>query len=139
MKRFIWNTYLDSLEKKYSLFYINRKYKDTSFKSEEEYRTIQTKVTDEIDILSKEIKSSIEDVVHSTYPEVEVLLYDSIRFSRANMLIGAVLTKGIKSQSEILDVKECFEKISGVKILIDRFEDQSEEVQKKIEKILSKK
>ena len=137
IKRFIWNTYLESLDKKYTLFCINRSYKDKSFKDESEYLKVQTKLAEEIDILNKEIKEEITKVVHETYPEVEVILYDSRMFSKADQNIGKILTKNIKSQTETLDVKACFEKFVPVKITVERYEDLNEETQKEIDKILN--
>lgn len=136
MRRFIWNTYLDSLEKKYSLFYINRKYKNQSFKDNDEYVSIQNKVAQEIDAQSKEIKKSIEMVIHEVYPEVEILLYDSLSFSRASSLIGRILTKGIHSQSETFDVKAYFEKMTSTKIIVERIEDLSDDEQRKVQSLI---
>ena len=129
MKKVNWSKYLYSLNKKYSLFYINRKYKSSSFNDENEYLSVQTKLCEEIDELSEELRKEVEDVVHEIYPAVDVLLYDSLLFNRSECFLGKVLVRGVRSDSELIDVRSCFERLTGVKLLFDRFESLSEEIQ----------
>ena len=129
MKKVNWSRYLDSLNKKYSLFYINRRYKSSSFKDENEYLSVQMGLCSEIDELSEEVRKEVEGVVCDVYPSVEVLLYDSLLFNRSEYFLGKVLVRGVRSDSELVDVRSCFERLTGVKLLFDRFEGLSEEIQ----------
>ena len=129
MKKVNWSRYLDSLNKKYSLFYINRRYKSSSFKDENEYLSVQMSLCSEIDELSEEVRKEVEGVVCDVYPSVEVLLYDSLLFNRSEYFLGKVLVRGVRSDSELVDVRSCFERLTGVKLLFDRFEGLSEEIQ----------
>lgn len=132
MKRINWETYLDLLDKKYSMFFINRKYKERSFKSEDEYLDIQSKVANEIEKLNSEIQQEIAEIITNYFPNVQVLHYDSRSYSRGDQIIGRVLTKGVPSQSETFDVKAIFEKFTSVKIFVDRIEDLPEDLQEKL-------
>lgn len=132
MKQTNWKTYLELLNTNYSKFYINRKFREKSFETDEKYLEIQTQIANDIETINKEIEEQIRKIIQEQYPNVEVLLYDSRVFSRSDEHIGKILTRGIPSVSETLDVKTVFEKISNVKISIDRFEDLPEEIQKNL-------
>ena len=132
MRQTNWKTYLELLNTNYSKFYINRKFREKSFETDEKYLEIQTQIANDIETINKEIEEQIRKIIQEQYPNVEVLLYDSRVFSRSDEHIGKILTRGIPSVSETLDVKTVFEKISNVKISIDRFEDLPEEIQKNL-------
>lgn len=123
IKRFYWNTLLDKLDKKYTLYLINRKYKDTHFKSLEEYSDCQHKLAGEIDELTAEAKEKISDLLKNSFPEAEILIYDSSSCIKADSKLGRILVKGLKSRADGADMQSVFEQLTSMKMSVERIED----------------
>ncbi len=129
-----YRTLTEQLEKHYTLFIVNRKYKDIHWAGKpEEYLAEQQKVAEEISKLSKRVEEKIKADMATFWPDLEVVAYDSRTFSLADDRLGAILVQGLKKQSECLDVEAVFQSQTGYKLTVTRIEDLDEETRRKVE------
>jgi len=131
---FLWNDYQESLDKKYDMFRVNRKYKATSFKSDIEYTTTQQKLAAEIDALDADIFAKVKDVINEAYPEVQVLKYDSMTNSAAKLLLGRVLIDGDVDEIKAMEIEAWFLRKTAHSIKVDVLSLLPEEIRKNIKR-----
>lgn len=129
---FIWNDWLEKVSIALDKFAVNRKYRSSSFKDEKEYLAEQTKLAEELNRLDKAIGKNIEDVVRRVYPEVKLIAFDSRTSSFADSFLGRALLKGLESSSQRLEVEEWFQRATGMKVAVDRFEGLVDEEQRRL-------
>lgn len=132
-----YRTLTEQLEKQYTLFIVNRKYKDIHWAGKPaEYLAEQQRVAEEISKLSKRAEEKIKADMATFWPDLEVVAYDSRTFSLADDRLGAILVRGLKKTSECLDVEAVFQSQTGYKLTVTRIEDLDEETRKKVEEAL---
>lgn len=128
MKNFL--NYIDSYEIKYNMFCDNREYKSRSFKDETEFLEIQTALAEEIEIIDKEVKIESQKIIQEIFPNVEVVAFDSRYFKKGQSKLGNLLCKGVKDLEECRTIQKYFESVTYTIVVITRFEDLDEEIQK---------
>ena len=125
--------YIDSLTIKYDMFFSNRQYKNTHFKSNDEYLVIQKSLSTEIEILEKDITNLLKEWFSQNFENIIFIAYDS-RFICINSRIhrvGKVLLKNIGDENLQRKIKETFNNDTDFDIIIESFEDLPEEIKKK--------
>ena len=132
---------LSLYDKKYNMFNVNRKYRRLSFSSDEEYEAAQNILAKEISQIDARVEESLRRAITKSEKQydVQLLLFDS-RFSSFNdNCIGKILCKNIETQSGILELSELIEMMTGISVIIERYEDLSDEARKIIDGILERK
>ena len=86
----------NSLRNKYDMFYTNHQYKNKSFKSEEEYDSVQKMLSVEIQAEESSNKELLKKYFNENYPSLKFKLYDSrsICISKNQHQLGSVLIEG---------------------------------------------
>ena len=119
-----YTTLSEQLEKYYTLFTLNRKYRATQWKDDPNaYVAEQQKVASKISELSREVEKKIRADIKKTWADAEVLAYDSRTFNIASSTLGSVLLKGLKKESDCLDLQAVFLSTTGYKVIATRAED----------------
>ena len=120
----------------YDKFLTNRQYKDRQFKdNEEEYMKNQQALANDIKFQEDLVSRSIQTIFKENFPKIEFIAYDSrlLYFNRAKSRIGMILVKGADDEDKIA-IQKFFQENYLTEILIDKFEDLPEEIQKKFKK-----
>ena len=128
-----YTTLAEQLEKHYTLFTLNRKYKATQWKDDEKaYLDEQEKTAQKINEISREIEKKIREDLKKFWADAEVIAYDSRTFNIIDSMLGSLLVKGLKKQSDCLDLQAAFFSAAGYKIKADRLEDLDKKTQEEV-------
>ena len=81
------------------------------------------------------VSQTLENIFKEFFPNLEFIAYDSrlLYFNRAQSRIGLILVKGMEDEDEA-KIKKFFKENFLMEILINRFEDLPEKLQKKFKK-----
>ncbi len=134
LKRRLLNS-ANSLKNKYDMFYTNHQYKNKSFKSEEEYDSIQKTLSMEIQSEENSIRDLLKKYFNENYPTLKFKLYDSraICITKNQHQLGSILIEGIPEiENEINLIKESFKNDTDLTILITRWESLPDDVKEKL-------
>lgn len=121
----------------YDKFLTNRQYKDKQFKdNEQEYMKNQKALADDIKFQEELVSRSIETIFKQYFPNFKFLAYDSrlLYFNRSESRLGLILVSGIKNDEDENNIKRFFKENFMMEILVNKFEDLPEELQKKFKK-----
>ena len=123
----------ESLAVKYDMFYSNRMYKNTHFKTEDEYIIIQKNLSTEIEIEENNVKNILSEWFKINCENIKFLAFDSrfICINKDHHRIGKVLVKGCNDESVVKNLTETFNNDTDFTIIIEKYEDLPEELQKK--------
>ena len=124
-----------SLRNKYDMFYTNHQYKNKSFKSEEEYNSVQKMLSVEIQAEESSIKELLKKYFNENYPNLKFKLYDSrsICISQIQHQLGSILIEGIPEiENEINLIKDSFKNDTDMTILLTRWESLPDDVIEKL-------
>lgn len=120
----------------YDRFLTNRQYKEKQFKdNEQEYIKNQKALADDIKFQEGLVSQTLSFIFKEYFPNLEFLAYDSrlLYFNRSESRIGLILVKGMNKQDED-NIKRFFKENFMMEILVNKFEDLPEELQKKFKK-----
>ena len=120
----------------YDKFLTNRQYKDKQFKDDEkEYMKNQQALANDIKFQEDLVSRTISTLFKEFFPKLEFIAYDSrlLYFNRAQSRLGLILVKGINEDDE-MNIKKFFRENFLMEILINKFEDLTEDLQKKFKK-----
>ena len=120
----------------YDRFLTNRQYKEKQFKdNEQEYIKNQKALADDIKFQEGLVSQTLSFIFKQYFPNLEFLAYDSrlLYFNRSESRIGLILVKGMNEQDED-NIKRFFKENFMMEILVNKFEDLPEELQKKFKK-----
>ena len=121
----------------YDKFLTNRQYKDKQFKdNEQEYIKNQKALANEIKFQEGLVSQTLSFIFKEYFPNLEFLAYDSrlLYFNRSESRIGLILVSGIKNDEDENNIKKFFRENFMMEILVNKFEDLPEEIQKKFKK-----
>ena len=124
---------IESLSIKYEMFFSNRTYKNTHFKSEEEYLVIQKSLSTEIEVEETNVKNFLKEWFKINFENVHFLAFDSrfICITKFIHRIGKVLLKDATDENVKKAIKKCFNDDTDFEMIIECVEDLPEELQKK--------
>lgn len=124
---------VESLSIKYDMFLSNRQYKNTHFKTEDEYLIIQKNLSSEIEMEEANVKNLLKEWITINFENFQFIAYDSrfICINKNYHRIGKILLKNINDENQIKNIKQKFNDDTDFEIMIERYEDLPEEVQKK--------
>ena len=132
-----YTTLAEQLE---TLFTLNRKYKDRQWKDDyQAYIEEQQKTAAKITELSAEVEKKIKEDLKKVWADAEVVAYDSRTFNILSSTLGSILVRGLKKQTDCLDLQATFYSVTGYKVKVDRLEDLEEKTQEEILKTMEKK
>lgn len=120
----------------YDKFLTNRQYKDRQFKDDEEsYMKNQEALANDIKFQEDLVSRSIQTIFKENFPRIEFIAYDSrlLYFNRAKSRIGVILIKNATDEDKVA-IENFFKENYLTEILINKFEDLPEELQKKFKK-----
>lgn len=133
-------TKLQDLIRSMSIFYdkflTNKQYREKQFKDNDaEYMKNQNALAEDIKFQEGLVSKTLENIFKEFFPNLEFIAYDSrlLYFNRAQSRIGLILVKGMKEEDEAR-IKKFFKENFLMEILINRFEDLPEKLQKKFKK-----
>ena len=124
---------IESLSIKYDMFFSNRLYKNTHFKTEDEYIVIQKNLSTEIEVEEKNVKNYLIEWFKLNFEKVDFIAYDS-RFICINKMthrIGKVLLRNAKEENFKKSIKTKFNDDTDLEMIIECIEDMPEDIQKK--------
>lgn len=124
---------IESLMIKYELFFSNRQYKNTFFKTEDEYNLIQKNLSSEIEIAEKDAKEFLISWFSVNFDNIKVIAYDSrfICMNKKYHRIGKVLLKNSGDADFHREIKERFFADTDFDIIVEAYEELPESIQKK--------
>ena len=124
---------VDSLMLKYDMYYTNKLYKSSHFKTDDEYLIIQKNLATEIELSEKSIKDFLKTWFSLNFKNVIFIAYDSrfICINKTIKRIGKVLLKNADNESIQKSIKDNFTSDTEFSLITESYEDLPEEVQKK--------
>jgi len=133
---------LQGLYNKYNLYVLNRSRNENGYKlpSNQNYLDVQQKLAIEIELSEKSVKDVLSAWLKENYKEIELIAYDSrcIHHTKVNgkmeLIIGKVLLKNVKDEQLVEDISVKFYADFHYFLIINLFENLSEEVQEQFTK-----
>ena len=133
-------TKLQDLIRSMSIFYdkflTNKQYREKQFKDNDaEYMKNQNALAEDIKFQEGLVSKTLENIFKEFFPNLEFIAYDSrlLYFNRAQSRIGLILVKGMEEEDEA-KIKRFFKENFLMEILVNKFEDLPEKLQKKFKK-----
>lgn len=129
---------IESLLIKYDMFFSNKQYKNVHFKSEKEYETIQKNLSSEIEMEETNAKNFLKEWIEQNFKNIKFIAYDSrfICINKLNHRIGRILLKNVKDENEKNLIKQRFNEETEFDVIIDLFEELTEDVKLKFTKLI---
>ena len=124
---------MESLIIKYDMFYSNRQYKASHFKTDEEYLIVQKNLSTEIEMEEKNIKEVVKDWFRTNFDMLTFLSYDSrfVCYNKMYQRIGKVLIKGTDDANFVNKIQDMFKQDFDIEIIVELFENLPVDIQKK--------
>ena len=120
----------------YDKFLTNKQYKDKQFKDNEaEYMKNQQALANDIKFQEDLVSRTLSTLFKEYFPKLNFIAYDSrlLYFNRSQSRLGLILVESMSEEDEN-KIKNFFKENFLMEILINKFEDLPEELQKKFKK-----
>lgn len=127
---------IESLAIKYDMYLLNRQYKNTHFKTEDEYNLIQKNLSTEIEAEERNTKNLLKEWFNENFENVKFIAYDSrfICITKEIHKIGKVLLKNSGDDKFHENINKKFNCDTDFDMIIETFEELPKEIQEKFTK-----